>query len=160
MKILFFAAASALVSASPVLAQGAAPAKPVTRADYVKGVDARFGNIDGNHDGFIPPAELLAIETKVAQQLTAARNQASRTQFSHADTNKDGKLSIEEFLAAQPAIKARETPAQLMQVLDGNKDGKISADEFRNNQMGSFNKLDANHDGTVTPDEVRKGVGR
>jgi len=153
------AIAAVLMPASAALAQAAAP-KSVSRADYVKGIDTRFGNIDANHDGFLTTPELTAAEAKASQQLTAARNQAARTQFNQADTNKDGKLSIDEFLAAQPPIKARETPAQLISMLDGNKDGKISAEEFRNSQMAPFNKLDANHDGVVTTEEYRKGSGK
>ena len=145
------AIAAVLMPASAALAQAGAP-KSVSRADYVKGIDTRFGNIDANHDGFLTTPELTAAEAKASQQLTAARNQA--------DTNKDGKLSIDEFLAAQPPIKARETPAQLISMLDGNKDGKISAEEFRNSQMAPFNKLDANHDGVVTTEEYRKGSGK
>jgi Ca2+-binding EF-hand superfamily protein len=162
IKSLSFTAAFAILAhASPVLAQAAAPAKAVSKADYIKGIDERFGGLDANKDGFVSAAELGAAETKVAEQLTARRNEQMRSQFNAADTNKDGKLSFEEFMAVQPPIKARETPAQLIATLDTNKDGKISAEEFRNNQIGPFNKIDTNHDGVVTPEEMRKaGIAR
>ena len=162
IKSTYFADAALLTQGAPLLAQAAQPApKPVSKADYLKNIDARFSGIDANKDGFISSSEISAAETKMAGELTTQRNQALRTQFNQADTNKDGKLSFEEFLAAQPPIKSRETPAQLIAALDTNKDGKISADEFRNNQIGPFNKLDADKNGVVTPEEMRKaGIAR
>ena len=160
MKCVILASA-ALTLASAGLAQTkpAAAAKPIAKADYLKSIDTRFGNIDANHDGFLTSAELAAAEVRIEQQLTAARTQRLRAEFTQLDTNKDGKLSFDEFIAAAPPFKPRETPAQIIQQIDANKDGKISAAEFRANQMAPFNKLDLNHDGVLTPEEAQKANG-
>ena len=160
-SLLFVSAASLLATASPALvqAQAAAP-KNISRADYLKAIDSRFGAIDANHDGIVTKAELAAIEAQVAQQLTTARNQKMRDEFNKLDTNKDGKLSLDEFMAAAPPIRAAQTPDQIIQQLDKNHDGKISADEFRAPEIAKFSKVDANHDGIVTPAEVQAAAGR
>jgi len=158
-SLLLVSAASMLAFASPALGQAAAP-KPVSKADYLKTVDGRFGAIDTNHDGVLTKAELSAAEDKMAQQLTAARNQRMREEFNKLDTNKDGKLSFDEFMAAAPPVRAAQTPDQIIQALDKNHDGKISADEFRAPEIARFLKVDANHDGIVTPDEVKAAAGR
>jgi len=71
------------------------------------------------------------------------------------DTNKDGQLSFQEFLAAAPGLRPNESPDDLLRKLDTNHDGKISADEFRAPELAKFNRVDANHDGIVTPDEIK-----
>jgi len=54
-----------------------------------------------------------------------------------------------------PALKATESPDQLLQRLDTNHDGKISAAEFRAPEIAKFDKADINHDGIVTPAEAQ-----
>src|SRR5205085_9923791 len=158
---LFASAATLMVLASPALGQAAGNApKPVSKADYVKAIDSRFGAIDSNHDGIITKAELGAAEQKVGQQLTTARNQKMREEFNKLDTNKDGKLSFDEFMAAAPPVRAAQTPDQIIQMYDKNKDGKVSADEFRAPELVKFEKVDTNHDGIASLEEIKASAGR
>jgi Ca2+-binding EF-hand superfamily protein len=145
--ILMFAA-PALAAGSVAAAQTAPAAsaqKPVSRADFIKKIDAGFAALDTNHDGFLSPAELQAAQTRTIQQRLLG-------QFKQLDTNHDGQLSFAEFAAAaHPNVSVE----QLVQRLDTNHDGKVSADEFHAPQLATFNNLDANHDGVVTPAEIQ-----
>ena len=67
----------------------------------------------------------------------------------------DGKLTLQEFMGAAPAIKLGETPDQIVQRLDANHDGRISTAEFRDPEVAKFKRVDANHDGIATPQEVQ-----
>ena len=61
-SLLFASAATLMVLASPALGQAAGNApKPVSKADYVKAIDSRFGAIDSNHDGIISSAEITSV---------------------------------------------------------------------------------------------------
>ena len=51
--------ACAAIAASTAAAAQTAP-KPISRADYVKTVDARFNLVDANHDGIVTPEEMKA----------------------------------------------------------------------------------------------------
>ena len=144
--------------ASGALAQANAP-KPVTRAEFIKSVDARYNSIDTNHDAFISKQEMAAEEQRGLQRLTELRNQRMQAIFKQLDTNHDGQLSFQEFLAAAPPVHA-QTVDEALQQLDTNHDGKLSIDEFRNPQLANFNKADLNHDGTITPDEAKKAAGQ
>ena len=161
MKSQSFAFAATLMAiASPALGQAAGNApKPVSKADYLKTIDSRFGAIDTNHDGIITKVELTAAEQNVGQQLTTARNQKMRDQFNKLDTNKDGKLSFDEFMAAAPAVRAAQTPDQIIQMYDKNKDGKVSAEEFRAPELAKFQKVDTNHDGIASLEEIKAASG-
>jgi Ca2+-binding EF-hand superfamily protein len=143
---------------SAALAQ-AAP-RPVSRADFMKTLDSRFGTVDANHDGKITKDELAAQQQRELQKAKAEIGQQMQAKFKQLDTNKDGQLSQAEFMAAAPPIRTSETPDQMLQKLDSNRDGKVTADEFRAPQLALFNRADANHDGTVTPDEMKAAAGR
>jgi Ca2+-binding EF-hand superfamily protein len=152
-KLLIFG----LIAAISVPA--AAQQKAISRADYLKQVDASFAQMDTNHDGIVSKAELAAEQQRELAQAKAAVEQRMRAIFTQLDTNHDGQLSFQEFLASAPPVRTSETPDQMMQALDTNHDGKISIEEYRGPRMAKFNKLDTNHDGVVTPAEMQAGQG-
>ena len=150
-------AAAALPSAA--FAQAKAP-KPVSRTTIANQLNTAFAAADTNHDGSLGVAEIQAVTSKEMQQAQAILRTRAQTQFRTLDTNKDGQLSLAEFSAIVASLKAKETPAQLLQKLDSNRDGKVSAAEFRTPRLGQFDRVDLNHDGTVTPDEERRAAGQ
>lgn len=146
---------------TPAAAPAAEAAKPMTRAQFLANVQARFNAVDTNHDGYLEESEVAAAQQKELQELQQREQQRLEAEFNRLDTNHDGQLSKAEFMAAAPPIKARETPAQLVGTIDANKDHKVSLQEYEAGPLSTFNKLDANHDGTVTPQEIeaaRKGA--
>src|SRR5689334_1410904 len=64
MRTLILACAAILaVQAAPGLAQQ----KPITRADALKVIDAKFAASDANHDGFLSKTEIAAAEQREVQ---------------------------------------------------------------------------------------------
>jgi Ca2+-binding EF-hand superfamily protein len=158
--VILASATLALASAALAQTKPAAAPKPIARADYIKTVDTRFGAMDANHDGGVTKAELAAEQQHELQQTKARIEQQLRLRFSQLDTNKDGQLTIQEFLAIAPPLHTAENPDQMLQRLDTNHDGKISADEFRAPELAKFSRIDANHDGVVTPDEIKAAAAK
>ena len=156
MTRLLLIALAAMPLSTPLLAQ--AGPKPISRADFLKSVDGRFGAADANKDGSIAKNELAVLQQKELQQAKSNLNQQLQARFRQLDTNKDGQLSPAEFAALAPPIRAVETPDQMLKALDSNGDGKISNAEFRAPQVARFNKIDANRDGIATPEEMRKAA--
>jgi Spy/CpxP family protein refolding chaperone len=94
MKIFatsFFAAAL-LIGASVVHAQEAPPvdAKPM------KGRHDRLMHADGNKDGFLTKEEMIDAQRKKIDKM-----------FERTDTDKDGKLSVEERQKAREEMRKR-----------------------------------------------------
>ncbi len=96
--------------------------------------------------------------------------------FQAADTDGDGKVSREEFVAAQTAIFDRLdsdndgvlTPDEFrnpdapgvgmgrgLQIMDSNQDGQISKEEFRGSDT-LFGTLDQNEDGVIDETEIAR----
>ena len=96
--------------------------------------------------------------------------------FTALDTNKDGKISKEEFEANRPARiqladtnkdgkvskkeyekfvvkRAKERADRMFARLDRNNDGKIDSDDTKMLADARFDRVDANHDGVITKDE-------
>lgn len=106
----------------------------LTRAEYDAAREARFQATDSNHDGGISEEEYLAEFTaRLEQQLAASdRSEAKKNEerqrqtrqthvrFGVLDTNKDGKISPEEY----HAIADRSFAEQ-----DADKDGVITAQD-------------------------------
>lgn len=72
--------------------------------------------------------ELLATQPEAKPQISNPKPKTDRAAlFARKDTNKDGKLTREEFLANQP--DPDKAPARFI-TFDANKDGILSRDEF------------------------------
>ncbi len=158
MSLAAFAVAIPAVAGATVAPSAkAAPTadKQLTKAEFAKGIDTRFAQMDTNHDGFLSKDEVAAMQTKALQAATAEQNKRLEAEFKKLDTDKNGSLSLAEFKAAARPFRASETPAQMLAKLDANKDGKISAAEYRNPPMTNFDRMDTNHDGVVTAAELK-----
>jgi Ca2+-binding EF-hand superfamily protein len=150
------AAAPAEAATQAPSGQPAATKAPqqVTKAQFQQNVDSRFGAVDSNKDGSLTKAEITAAQAKALQQAQAMEAKRIDAEFKKLDTNKDNQLSLAEFKAVAPAVKAAESPEQMIAGLDSNKDGKVSAAEYRAQPMANFDKADSNHDGILTAQEV------
>lgn len=144
-----------LAQATPAKPAAAQAPKPLTRAAAIQDLDTSFKAIDTNHDGVLEKEEIAAVQAKALQNATSNEQRRLDAEFTKLDTNKDGQLSKAEFMAAAPAVHARETPDQMLAQLDANKDGKVSVEEYRAPRLAAFDKLDTNRDGTVTAQEVQ-----
>ena len=156
-KIVILAAA--VLAASSASAQQGAP-KPITRAGISSKLDTVFASADANHDGALNTAEIGAFQNRELQQLIAQARVQLQNSFKQLDTNKDGQLSLQEYLATANGAKLKVTAAQVLQTLDTNHDGKISAAEYKAPTLAAFDRADLNHDGTVTADEARRAAGQ
>ena len=149
------AAALALATASPVLAQGAAA--PLTRATVEAQIKANFARIDTNHDGVLTTAESQAArEVAISARFNAT--------FDGLDTDKNGSISRAEFIAANRKAIAAATGGKGLEdrafvAADTNKDGRVTLAEALAPALAEFNAADTNKDGSLTVAE-RQEAGK
>ena len=80
LRCLFLAfAAPMLIFASTATAQTAPVAgpKPVSRAEFIKKLDAGFGAVDTNHDGVWSKAELDTAQTRTSSSASRPSSSSS-----------------------------------------------------------------------------------
>ena len=149
----------ALVVASPVAAQQAAPAQPqpqpVAKADFIANWDKRFAAVDSNKDGFTDKAEMEAAQARIFETRRAQLLQRNEQAFKTLDVNNDGNLTLAEFNAKIREEKAPPFDASKeVADLDTNKDGKISVEESRAPALARFAQIDTNKDDTLSVAEL------
>ena len=89
----------------------------------------------------------------------AAFSQKARERLMAADTNRDGKLSKDEFASAAKARGARRDGSRMFDRMDINHDGALDADEVNSLLARRFARADANHDGVLTTEERKPKQG-
>lgn len=96
----------------------------VDRAEWKAGQEARFRRLDANGDGKLTKDELFARTPGAANSILPTDRQAQRqsTYFLLLDANKDGVVTLAEFMAQGDRNFAR---------CDTNNDGRIDTAECR-----------------------------
>ena len=96
----------------------------VDRAEWKAGQEARFKRLDTNGDGKLTQDELFARTPAIGNSVLPTDRQAQRqsTYFQLLDTDKDGVVTLAEFMAQADRNFAR---------CDINKDGRIDTAECR-----------------------------
>jgi Ca2+-binding EF-hand superfamily protein len=154
--MLLFLAQAAATPTQP--ARPAAPQAPQaqTRASVEAEIRAHFQQIDSNKDGRVDRAEANAFHAAQRAALIAQRRQLGTATFSRADTNKDGNLNLEEFLAAAaPIPEQREV---WFDANDTDRNGRVEIAEAITRANRSFDEIDANKDGKVTSQEMAAAI--
>jgi len=97
----------------------------VSRAEASAAADKRtaewFDKLDLNKDGYVTQDEIQQAHEARREQMQAAFDE----KFKAADTNSDGKLSLDEVQAKMPRL------AQRFSTLDADKDGFLSKEEIQ-----------------------------
>lgn len=143
MPKLYLLSVALLALAAPALAQTAAPTPPagsrnnggvmrydankdgvVDHGEWKAGQEARFKRLDINGDGKLTQDELFASTPAVGNSVLPTDRQASRqsSYFQRLDTDKDGFVSLSEFMAQGELNFAR---------CDLDKNGKIDTAKCR-----------------------------
>ena len=104
---------------APVFAQEAAAPKGITLESLMRSGTRQFNKLDLNHDGTIDEAEWNAYVEDMVTKLRA--RMAKR--LAETDTNHDGKITKEEFLASR---------AKWFAEVDVDGSGSINSEKIRN----------------------------
>jgi hypothetical protein len=155
--------------------------KVMTRDEVANHVGKLFARLDANHDGFIVKEEVQAVHHRMMGAMGNAgemhRRLAERgvrigdrgAMFDKLDSNRDGTISRQEFMAAKPQVRE-----QRVMVMRGDPDGApggpnapamrgMKAMRMHAVGMGMgmrmgghlFEMADANHDGRVSQAEAQ-----
>jgi hypothetical protein len=145
--------AALLLLGAPALAADpdikASPATATPASPPVRGM-MRY---DTNKDGWVDKAEWKA---------------GQEARFKDLDTNKDGKLSQDEFFARTPAAPGNVLPSDrqyerqtaFFQLMDSDKDGFVSKAEFIAQADRNFTRCDLDKDGRINTAECRQALRR
>ena len=159
---IFFVVAIVVGASAPSLAQPAtrapastsAQAQPLARATFIATMDEEFRKMDANRDGIASHAELEAHQHRHAVRAVEER---ARATFAGIDADRNGQISMSEFLRATARPPKKPDVSGVMTRLDSNRDQKVTVVEYRTLTLATFDGLDADKDGVVSPAEQRAG---
>lgn len=166
--------ANAPMPAKPRVHMMAFPDRVMNREDVVKHVQQLFARLDVNHDGYITKDEIEAFQRKFANaqemggemhRRGGARHmpmQDRAAMFDKLDTNHDGVISREEFMAGKPMTRQERV---IFMMHDTNSKDAAGEPEMHKMPMHGaamnrgfagrlFEMADANHDGRVSLKEA------
>ncbi|KQN02448.1 MULTISPECIES: EF-hand domain-containing protein [Sphingomonas] len=131
--------ASAITSAASAQTAPATPRPPMrqdanhdgvsTRAEAIAQADARFAQMDTDHDGRITAGEMRAYREALHDRMVA---------------------SGRDVPVPPPGGRKHDGMGRRM---DPNGDGSVTRDEFEARALKRFDRMDANHDGTIDATE-------
>ena len=127
-------------------------AQPISRAEFLRQMDAEFARLDEDGSRFVTAEEIVASQRAAAQAEALRQNQAV---FAGLDRDGNGALSAEEFAALANPGAIPIDAAPLMQQFDRDKDGTITLIEYRISTQANFDRIDSDRDGVVTQVEMR-----
>jgi len=141
--------------------KAAAPEKAAVQ--IVKSV---FHKTDANNDGKLTAAEQQARLKEWFKELDAngdgkvAPDEFVGQRFVNIDINKDGTVTMEEYLVFFAGADAAAGQTAACDKLDANGDGEVSAVEVIAYRKSVFAAMDANGDGKVSADEMKAGADK
>ena len=148
----------------------------MTRDEVARHVGELFAKLDTNHDGFVTKDEVEALHQKMTGAMGMAGDMQKRlaengvfigdrgAMFDRLDTNHDGNISRQEFMAGKPQVHEER-----VMIMRGGPDGApgvpggpaMHGMQMRMHGMGMgfggnlFEMADANHDGRVSLAEAQ-----
>jgi len=118
-------------------------------------MDGEYKKLDANNDGVVTRVELEASQQRAR---AAALAQQARALFDRFDTDRNGQLSLAEFIAANSGgTQGKPNVTPMMTRFDGNRDQKVTLIEYRTVTLANFDKLDTDKDGVASLAEQRAG---
>ena len=145
LAIVFAASSGSTQTAKPSVAQ------PLTRAVFIATMDSEYRKLDTNRDQIVTKIEIEANQRNL-QSAAAARR--ARAVFSQVDTDRNGQISIDEFVRAN-ATTSKVDGSAIMGRLDSNRDQKVTLVEYRILTLTNFDRIDTDRDGVLTTAEQR-----
>ena len=126
---------------------------PISRTSFIATMDGEYKKLDANNDGVVTKIELEASKQRAQ---AAALAQQARQLFVRFDTDKNGQLSLNEFIfATSGGPQGRPNVTPMMTRLDTNRDQKVTLIEYRTMTLANFDKLDTDKDGVASIAEQR-----
>ncbi|MDD5677432.1 MAG: hypothetical protein PHW60_05485 [Kiritimatiellae bacterium] len=114
----------------------------LTAAEQQADLKEWFKTLDANGDGKVTPDEFVG------------------QRFVNIDIDKDGAITLEEYLVFFAGVDAATDKAAACDKQDANGDNEVSAVEVIAYRKSVFAAMDANGDGKVTPDEMKDATGK
>jgi Ca2+-binding EF-hand superfamily protein len=100
----------------------------ISRGEYLKIHEERFDKFDVNDDGYLTEEEVKETTGHMSEEAKKKALQKAKIRFDSIDTDRDGKISKEEWISAHPDRPEAET---VFDEIDTDGDGYITKKELK-----------------------------